>query len=211
MSAPELLVLHAVRLAGMADDTAVARRTGLEPHLVTELLRDDEAYGWVTYVEFAGTGGWAITERGRERDAANLADELRATGSRPAVVAANSAFEPLNARLVRACTDWQLRPTDGDRFAANDHTDAAWDNHVLDELSALAGDLRLLVTELAGALPRFAGYDDRFGYAVARARSGHPEWVAGVGIPSCHAVWMELHEDLLSTLGIPRGADVGRG
>lgn len=210
-SPPELRVLHAVRLAGMADDAAVARRTGLDPHLVSELLLDAEAYGWVTRVEFAGTGGWALTERGRERDAANLADELQATEARVAVLAANRAFEPLNARLVRACTDWQLRPTAGDRFAANDHADPAWDGQVLDELTAIAVELRTLVSGLAGVLPRFAGYDDRFGQALAHARAGHPDWVAGVGVPSCHAVWMELHEDLLSTLGIPRGADVGRG
>jgi hypothetical protein len=26
-----------------------------------------------------------------------------------------------------------------------------------------------------------------------------------VGLDSCHVVWMELHEDLLGTLGLPRG------
>ncbi len=211
MSFKELLVLHAVRLAGMADDAAVARRTGLDPHVVAELLRDDEAYGWVTRVEFAGTGGWTLTEAGRDRDAANLADELQATGGRSAVVAAHTAFEPLNARLVRACTDWQLRPADGDRFATNDHTDPAWDARVLAELAALDRELHCLVTELADTLARFAGYDDRFGQALTRARAGHREWVAGVGVPSCHAVWMELHEDLLSTLGIPRGAEIAQG
>jgi hypothetical protein len=30
--------------------------------------------------------------------------------------------------------------------------------------------------------------------------------VAGTGIDSCHVVWMELHEDLISTLGIQRSA-----
>jgi len=30
-------------------------------------------------------------------------------------------------------------------------------------------------------------------------------WVDAIGIDSCHTVWFQLHEDLLATLGIPRG------
>lgn len=209
MSSPELLVLHALRLAGMADDDAVARRTGLDPYLVTELLLDDEAHGWVTRVDFAGTGGWALTDRGRAADTANLAAELDACGSRPVVEAAHRAFEPLNARLVSTCTDWQLRPTERDRFAANDHSDPAWDTRVLAELAAIDTELARLITPLAAALPRFGGYDDRYRAALAQARTGGREWIAGVGVDSCHAVWMELHEDLLSTLGVARGTEAG--
>jgi hypothetical protein len=73
-------------------------------------------------------------------------------------------------------------------------------------LSSLAGDLTQLIGGLRGALARFGGYDERFSAALTRVRAGEKQWVAGVGRPSCHAVWMELHEDLLSTLGIPRGA-----
>lgn len=211
MSAAAMLVLHAARVTGMADDATVARRTGLDSTEVAEQLGDAQAYGWVARFDFAGTGGWALTEAGRDKDAANLAAELQATGAAGAVAAAHRAFDPLNARLVRACTDWQLRPAPSDRFASNDHTHPEWDARVLDELAALAGELRRLIGDLGQALPRFAGYDDRFRHALARARAGQNEWVAGVGVASCHAVWMELHEDLLSTLGIPRGVALGRG
>ncbi|WP_341721072.1 transcriptional regulator [Micromonospora sp. FIMYZ51] len=203
-STPGLLVLHAVRVAGMADDLAVARRTGLDQHTVSELLEDDEAYGWVTRVGFAGTNGWTLTERGRDEDARGLAEELDRSGARPAVERAHRRFESLNGRLVRACTDWQLRPSPTDRLAANDHTDPEWDARVLAELATLAAELRPLVGGLCTVLSRFGGYDERFAAALARARAGDTRWVAGVGMASCHAVWMELHEDLLSTLGIAR-------
>ncbi|MGH3388267.1 MAG: transcriptional regulator [Actinomadura sp.] len=209
-STPDLLVLHAVRVTGVADDTAVSRRTGIDQGKVSELLEDDEAYGWVTRVEFAGTSGWTLTERGRDEDSKRLAEELDQAGARTAVEQAHQVFESLNGRLVKACTDWQLRPSQGDRLAANDHSDPGWDARVLDELSTLAGELTQLISSLSGALARFGGYDERFSAALARARAGESQWVAGVGVASCHAGWMELHEDLLSTLGIPRGAELGQ-
>jgi len=205
-STPDLLVLHAVRVAGMTDDEAVARRTGVDRDKASELLEDDEAYGWVTRVEFAGTGGWTLTERGRDEDSRKLAGELDQAGARTVVEQAHRAFESLNGRLVKACTDWQLRPTESDRLAANDHSDPEWDARVRHELAALDDELTQLVGGLSGALARFGGYDKRFSAALVRVRAGERQWVTGVGIASCHAVWMELHEDLLSTLGIPRGA-----
>lgn len=209
-SPPDLLVLHAVRVSGVADDAAVAHRTGVDQSTVSELLEDNEAYGWVAHVEFAGTQGWTLTERGRAEDSRRLAEELDEAGARPEVEEAHQGFGTLNARLVRACTDWQLRPTGKDRLAVNDHGDPKWDARVLDELSALDSDLRRLVGGLAQALARFGNYDERFSTALARARAGQGQWVAGVGVASCHAVWMELHEDLLSTLGIARDAGPGR-
>ena len=47
-----------------------------------------------------------------------LATELDAARARATVERAHRRFEELNGRLVRASTDWQLRPTPADRFAA---------------------------------------------------------------------------------------------
>lgn len=209
-SPPDLLVLHGVRVAGMADEVALAHRTGLEERAVRELLEGDEARGWVTHVDFAGTAGWTLTTAGRVQDGRRLAVELEQAGARGAVEGAHRGFEPLNAHLVRACTDWQLRPTSDDRLAVNDHEDPAWDDRILAEIAEIAGDLRPLVDGLTGALLRFAGYHQRFAVALTRASAGDRRWVAGVGLASCHGVWMELHEDLLSTLGIGRDAEPGR-
>ncbi len=205
-SSADLLVLHAVRLRGMAGNRAVAQRFGLDRAVVDELLGDHEAFGWVTWTEFAGTGGWSLTDRGRTENERKLAAELRdVPGGGATLGRVHHAFRPLNDRLQRACTDWQIRPAPGDPLAANDHSDPAWDRRVLDELTALAAELSPLVKELAATLDRFRGYDTRFAAAVRRAAAGEPSWVDGSGTDSCHAVWFELHEDLIATLGLRRG------
>jgi len=207
-SEPELLVLHAVRVRGTADGAAVAERAGLAAEVAHEHLLDLEAFGHVTWAEFAGTGGWSLTERGRAEGERRLAAELASdpTGRAAAVVReAVAAFDPLNARLLRACTDWQLRPGSDGRLDVNDHRDASWDGRVLDELVVVVDGVRPVLAGLAGELARFAGYDRRLDDALAAARAGDGARVAGLGAASVHGVWMELHEDLLATAGIPRG------
>ena len=63
-----------------------------------------------------------------------------------------------------------------------------------------------LAFALSLALPRFAGSSERYAAALDRAARGEHAWVAQPKIDSCHTVWMELHEDLLATLGLDRGA-----
>lgn len=205
-SAPGLLVLHAVRLLGFAGTQAVARRFALDPALTDEQLLDAQAYGWVTYARFADLGGWSLTERGRTRDEAMLADELDRCGGRDVVLAAHARFLPLNARLRRACTDWQLRPAPDRPLAPNDHTDPAWDARVLGELAVVEAGLAPVTDALEGVLVRFDGYGGRFAAARRRAAAGDGRWVDGTDVDSCHRVWFELHEDLVATLGIDRSA-----
>lgn len=203
-SAPDLLALHAVRIVGFGDTATVARRFALDPADTEELLRDAEAYGWVQHAEFADLGGWSLTERGRAQDERLLAAELARVGGEAEVREVHRDFLPLNARLQRACTDWQLRPTPDDRLATNDHTDADWDARVLDELAAIEQGLTPLADRLGRLLARFGGYDARFAAARRRADAGETGWVDRTDVDSCHRVWFELHEDLVATLGIDR-------
>lgn len=204
-SSPTLLTLHAVRLLGHGDDAAVARRFALERGEVAELLLDLEAYGWVTRVTFARTGGWTLTDAGRAADEQLLAEELAATGHRETVADAHTGFAPLNARFLAACTHWQIRPTPGRPLALNDHTDYGWDARVVDELVSLGRRLGPLAAGLAARLARFDGYADRYADAVTRVERGEVRWVDSIDVDSCHRVWFELHEDLLATLGLQRG------
>lgn len=206
-STAELLALHAVRLKGMADDHEVAARFSLDPTVVHECLLDFEAVGWITRVAFLDTAGWTLTTTGRAENERQLAQEVAATGSAAGVRSVYTAFLPHNDRLLRACTDWQLRPSKADPLAVNDHTDKGWDQRVFDELAALDEELRTLCTELGGRLTRFKGYDARFSAALKQAEQGEYSWVVRPRADSCHTVWMELHEDLIATLGIQRGAE----
>jgi hypothetical protein len=205
-SSAELLTLHAIRLKGMADDAEVAARFGLDLTLARELLLDFQAFGWITRVEFVGTAGWTLTESGRSENERQLAHELAATNSNSSIHDAYLSFLPHNDRLLRACTDWQLRPSGADPLAVNEHTDKEWDQRVLTTLSALREELRTICQELGHRLARFRGYDDRFTAALARVEQGELTWVARPRADSCHTVWMELHEDLIATLGIRRGS-----
>ncbi|WBQ05557.1 transcriptional regulator [Kribbella sp. CA-293567] len=210
-SAPELLTLHAVRLKGVADDRGVAERFALDQAATTELLLDYQAFGWITWSEFAGTGGWSLTDAGRVENERRLAIELDQAAGREWIRETYSEFLPLNERLQQACTDWQLRPTEADALAFNDHTDSQWDRRVIEELRSLGQALRTISNRISVVLDRFHGYDERFAAALAKVRAGDGTWVDRTGADSCHTVWFELHEDLIATLGIPRGAEVAGG
>ena len=54
---------------------------------------------------------------------------------------------------------------------------------------------------------RFDGHAERSAAAPARVDAGERRWVDPPEVDSCHTVWIQLHEDLLATLGIPRGSD----
>lgn len=203
-SPPSLLVLHAVRSLGFADPAAIARRTGVDHDTVIVVLRDAEHHGWVRHDAFAGLEGWSLTEAGRAENQRRLAHERAGADPHDVIGSVYRDFLPLNTRLVSACTDWQLRPTDEDRLASNDHADSVWDARVLDELTALNAAVAPLTTRLTDVLTRFVGYDVRFDAALRRAHAGQNEWVDRTDIESCHRVWFQLHEDLIATLGIDR-------
>lgn len=206
-SSVEVLTLHAVRLKGVADDQKVARRFGLDQATASEVLLDCQAFGWISWSEFAGTGGWSLTNAGRSENERQLAAELDAAGaaSADAVRETYQAFLPLNQRLQSACTNWQLRPTPDDAMAFNDHSDSEWDGRVIDELAALANALGPISNRLTTRLDRFNGYDTRFTAALERVVAGDTAWVDGSTQDSCHTVWFELHEDFIATLGLARG------
>ena len=106
-----------------------------------------------------------------------------------------------------ACTNSQIRPTRIDPLAFNDHADWRWDERVLRTLASLDTSFGRLCDRLSQALERFDGYAGRYSAALSRARAGQNAWVDGHDRDSCHIVWIQFHEDLLATLGIPRGTD----
>ncbi len=201
-----LLALHGVRVLGFADTAAVAQRFNLDAATTREHLLDAQANGWVAHTAFAGTAGWSVTDRGRHENERQLAAQLTTTGRTEQVRDVYDQFLPLNSVVLRACTDWQLRPAPGNRLVPNDHTGPNWDHQVLAALNGITLDLAPLIDRLAGVLTRFHGYDTRFTAALTRAQAGQTVWVDHTDVDSCHRVWFELHEDLVATLGIDRHA-----
>jgi hypothetical protein len=207
VSTSDDLALHGVRVLGFPTASRVASRYRLDVDTVGELLLDFEASGWVRRSSFAGSSGWSLTDAGRVENEKRLAAELDQAGARATVASAHATFVPLNRRFGAACTDWQVRPTRADPMAFNDHSDWHWDERVLQTLASVDTSFRHLCEQLAGYLARFDGYADRYSSALSKVEKGQRAWVDGPDRDSCHILWIQFHEDLLATLGIPRGSD----
>ena len=197
----DLLVLHALRCSGFSGLARLSEVTGLTSTDVESELIDLAVAGLVTRVpgEF---GGWGLTEAGRTADAERIAAELEAAGARPTATKAYEGFLDLNPELLDLCTAWQMRSVDG-VLTANDHADPAHDARVLDLFADLDRRTAAVCADLSASLLRFQRYRTRLSGALANARAGAPEQIADA-TSSYHAVWAQLHEDLLVTLGIPR-------
>ncbi|RZT88457.1 hypothetical protein EV383_5399 [Pseudonocardia sediminis] len=201
---PTLLVLHTLRLSGFVAVDTVAERTGLDAAAVTAELDVAAAAGRAK--ERTGRiSGWMLTPDGRAEHARLLAAELDATGARTEVERAEEAFLELNLPFKEICSRWQLLP-DG---SSNDHSDTAYDDAMIAELGGLHPRAVALTDGLAGALPRFARYAPALTGALTRLRGGDPKAFAAPLSSSYHDVWMELHQDLMSTLGRERTAADG--
>lgn len=207
-SEPQLLVLHAVRLLGFAGVDAIAQRAGASTEETLILLRQAERSGWVQHLEFFDTDGWSLTDFGKWENERELALERHHADPDGEIAAVYRDFLPLNARMLRATTAWQIGPSAVDAFASNDHSDAGWDAEVLDEFERLGVELAPLVERLTKVLTRFEGILTRYETALRRAKSGQTMWVDRSDVDSCHLVWFQLHEDLIATLGIDRGTEV---
>lgn len=206
-SEPRLLALHAVRVLGFADTPVIAEHAALTLGDATDLLQEAEHHGWVQHSSFADLAGWSLTDEGKAENERLLAAERDIVDPDGRITGAYQAFLPLNARLLRAVTDWQLAPTTADALAPNDHSDKDRDGGILIELGALNQALAPLVATLSEVLARFDGYAERFDAALNKAKEGHHQWIDRMDVDSCHRVWFQLHEDLIATLGIDRGGE----
>ncbi|GAA1173826.1 hypothetical protein GCM10009584_13720 [Ornithinimicrobium humiphilum] len=208
MSSHALLSVHGVRVLGHASAREVAALYDLDAAEVEEHLLDAEARGHVRRPAFVPSSRWSVTDLGREHGERLLAEELDGLGVREQVAEGHRRFVPLNRRLGPLMTRWQLRPTADDPLAANDHTDHRYDDRVLRELDRLAQVLGEVTAGLRTALPRLGVHQPRVDVAVASAVAGDLRWVDSPEVASVNLVWIQLHEDLLATLGLQRGEDV---
>jgi len=209
VSEPRFRVAHGLRLKGFAVVPVLADVVGLElPHVVQHLdaLAAD---GHAKYRE-GRISGWALTGEGRQLHHEACSVELARSGAEARVSDAYRRFLELNAPLLAACTDWQLR-SDAAAGAQvlNGHDDADYDRAVVGRLVELDDQVQPIVADLTDALRRFEPYGRRLAAARARVEAGEHDWFTGAMVESYHTVWFELHEDLLVTLGLERAAEPG--
>jgi pyruvate, orthophosphate dikinase len=114
----------------------------------------------------------------------------------PRCVELLESFHAFDQRMKRIVTAWQMRGAE-----LNDHTDAAYDARLLDDLATLHATTGEWLGPLCALLPRFAIYRSRLQRAVDLSRGGDQRYVASPRVDSYHGVWFELHEDLIRLAG----------
>jgi len=87
---------------------------------------------------------------------------------------------------------------------ANDHSDADYDENVIDRAAKLVERLKRITCALGEHDPRFLRYDERFDAALDRVDRGDRDYLSSPGLESVHNIWFEFHEDLLRSLGKAR-------
>ncbi len=203
-SDPRLLVLHGLRLKGQAGATAVAESSGIATAEVEAWLERLAAEGLVVHRQTPE--GWSLTPAGRAEHSRLVGREIDAAGVRPTVEAGYQRFRALNGAVLDACSRWQVREIAG-TAVVNDHRDPDYDARVVGDLASLHNRVEPLCDELAGALERYRPYGDQLSRAVAKVEAGERDWFTKPRLASYHTVWFELHEDLLTTLGLDRTAE----
>ncbi|WP_439031258.1 MarR family transcriptional regulator [Gordonia terrae] len=188
----EFEVLHALRIKGMTQPDEIAEATGLDVDLVTEVLDTAVEREQARKRSGGRVQGYMLTAGGRTRH-----EDLRGAhvpGDTAGLSRAYDAFLGPNREFKALTTRWQTE-ADGDTSV------------VLPGLLAIDESVAE-VLDLAGAsVPRMTTYRPRFTRALEAFRSGETSALARPMSGSYHDVWMELHEDLLLTLGRARTDD----
>jgi predicted ArsR family transcriptional regulator len=197
-----LLVLHALRLKGVAEADVIAAVMDTDVSATRDELAELEALGLATY-RYGRIPGFKQTPEGRAYGEALLREELDQLGARAAMVHAYDGFLDCNGELLAVCTAWQLREVDGES-QVNDHADSAYDASVLARLTALHERVDPVLASMASCLARFDGHRRRLRTALERVLAGDHDYFTKPMFPSYHSIWFELHEDLLATLGTER-------
>ncbi len=204
-SESSLLILHTLRIRGFVQSSEIVVSTGLKLEEVENCLDSFRENSLVSYRE-GRIEGWMLTQEGREESQQLVSSELESSGFTEEINSNYQRFLSINQKFLSLCTDWQLRTVEGEQ-EINDHSDEAYDEEVIARLVDINDEIQPVCQSLATSLNRFEGYSNRFSEALHKVQNNEPEWFTKPMIDSYHTIWFELHENLLSTLGIERSKE----
>ena len=186
-------VLHALRVKGIATPEAIGEAIGVGPEAVLAHLRELESEGVAFERPSRKRPGWVLSEHGRERHAAELA-EAHPPQIRETLAELYDGFLALNDDVKGLAARWQHAGTDEERFELLGRLE---DVHELAEKA---------LSHTGELLPRFDRYGQRLNAALEKAEHD-PRYVVSPLVDSYHNVWFECHEDFLLTLGRTRAQE----
>lgn len=192
-------LLRAIQLRGLASESTLAEMLMTTPDSVAAALTQANS----SHIEKLARG-LRLTAAGRSWVSETL-DRERETLDKQWIEPLFERFHPLDGDFKRLVTAWQLREVSGEQIP-NDHSDAAYDSAVLDQLEFLHARVRPLVNDLATKLDRLAAIGLRLDRARERLRKGVVSMLASPREDSYHTVWFELHEELIQLSGRTRRA-----
>lgn len=196
----ELKVLQVIRLKGRIVAADVAAAVDDNPATVTETVVRLTDSGLLLADETV-----RLSQAGRARLQELLTAERRAADQR-AIGAAYDEFRVVNRDFKELVSDWQLRGGQ-----PNSHDDAGYDAAVLQRLDGVHRRVVPIIGAVASQLPRLSAYRDRLGAAYAKVQRGETMWLTRPLIDSYHAVWFELHEELIGAAGLTREGEARAG
>ena len=141
-----------------------------------------------------------------------LSDQLKAERERidrHAVDSLYQRFMALDATFKQLVTDWQVKVTDGKRLP-NAHADAAYDDAVRARLADFHQVVVTLLPDILALTGRLKPFPKRLGRAAAAVASGDGNMIASPLKDSYHAIWFELHEELIHLAGRNRATEEAR-
>jgi hypothetical protein len=199
-SDPQFCVLHALRVKGFAKVDVLADITALPADDVEQHLQALQEQELALFREARAL--WQLSPAGRAAHADLLAEDVADGSLGDALRAHYDEFLQLNDQFKELCGEWQLK--DG---SPNDHSDAAYDRRVIAQLADVDAQAQPICERFAGVMERFGPYGPRLQVAAGKVQAGDHQLFTGVMCNSYHDVWMELHEDLILTLGIDRAKE----
>ena len=200
MADPDLKLLMALRVQGVSPGDRAAVASGIPQDDAEDRLSAFVTDGWATQ-RTGRLEGFTLTSEGTDAlDKALVAEGLRGDDE---LSDAYDRFLLVNQRVLRVCSDWQVR-REGGVEEPNDHSDPAYDAGVIDKLVELNGSARTCLDRMVQRAPRYGVYRGRLDDCVERLLAGDTRAFTAPLAESYHTVWFELHQDLLLTLGLER-------
>lgn len=189
----EFDVLHILRVRGFASPEQIAESSGLDVAAVEEVLAGTTERGH-TKERSGRISGYMLTPAGKARHVLLRQDTITADQ----VAQVNGAYGKFlspNQEFKQLTTDVQLGNVEPAAVGS--------------ALDGIHGQVQVVLQDASAGVSRFSLYGSRLDGALERYRGGDEGALARPMSGSYHDIWMELHEDLLATVGKQRTDEDG--